>query len=105
MVSCSFLHLKALNPEEELCPTVDIDFVWHTHILFSDKYYSDSIAFFRQIFDQCVDSYFWPFAVLIMTLSEDAVEAADLSRRFGFTTRAWQARYFIYVFSANFDIV
>ncbi|GBE95670.1 glycine-rich domain-containing protein [Nostoc cycadae] len=46
-----FLFLNALYPEQELVPTIEIDNVWHVHILDTEKYRNDCQYLFGRFLD------------------------------------------------------
>ena len=48
----SFLDLMALSPTAFFVPTLDIDLVWHTHQLISEKYQSDCTKYVGRFIDQ-----------------------------------------------------
>lgn len=46
-----FLQLKTLYPKERLIPTLDIEIIWHTHLLRPEMYRGDCLRLFGRIID------------------------------------------------------
>lgn len=47
-----FLDLEKQSPNTVCVPTLDIDFVWHTHQLMPTKYYTDMNLYLSRFLDQ-----------------------------------------------------
>ncbi|KAF8804298.1 hypothetical protein BYT27DRAFT_7107670, partial [Phlegmacium glaucopus] len=74
----AFLDLMASSPATFFVPTLDIDLVWHTHQLISDKYKSDCTTYVGRFIDH-----------------DDKVEGLQLSSAFNITCEAWKARFHV----------
>lgn len=72
---CNFLALAKENPGQMLVPTLDVDLIWHAHMLSPDDYAADCAA------------------LLGRPLSHDAsLGAEDLARAFERTKDMWHKR-------------
>lgn len=75
-----FLKLILLCPDEISVPSIDIDEMWHTHILDTRKYMTDCHA----IFGEYIHHY--PYLGL-----KDEADAAELEKRFAETRQRYEA--------------
>ena len=84
----------ASSPGTIFVPTLDIDLVWHTHQLISEKYHYDCTKYVGHFVDQ------WAIFVFNISLfkisdvhySNDKVEGSKLSSAFDITCEAWKVK-------------
>jgi hypothetical protein len=76
-----FLHLAGMYPEERLVPTVDIDMLWHLHMLHPKAYAEDCQRMFGRILDHDGD------------VGTDAEAVAGHRRLLSTTEQLWRKAY------------
>ncbi|KZT50992.1 hypothetical protein CALCODRAFT_461001 [Calocera cornea HHB12733] len=72
----AWLDLFASNPNLTPVPTLDIDLIWHTNMLYADRYRADTYKLLGRIPDH-----------------DDKVEETALADAFDETARAWRSRF------------
>ena len=92
----------ASSPATFFVPTLDIDLVWHTHQLFSEKYQSDCTQYVGRFIDQsvlfvCLFFLDVCFKISDVLSSDDKVEGLELSSAFDITCKAWKVNLFIFL--------
>ncbi|CAF3747094.1 unnamed protein product [Rotaria sp. Silwood1] len=73
------MQLKASYPNERLVPTLDIEIVWHTHLLRPEMYRGDCLRLFRHVIDH---------SLLIDNIAESLKE-----QTFANTCRLYEERF------------
>ena len=82
-----FLFLSHLYPDRQIVPSREIDQVWHTHILDTEKYREDCESLFGQFIDH------WPYFGMKDEAERQSLEQAFaqtqvlLDQHFGSTPR------------------